>query len=390
MRVLLVNKFARVTGGADLHCLWLAEALRERGHEVRFVSTADARNVDHEGVFVSPTVTHATRDRLPLRSRPAVAANAMWNREAAAATRQMLSTWRPHVVHAHKLYPQLSVAPVVEAARAGVPVVQTLHDFELVSAGALDARGRWRDGDEPRATFRALNMATHPVRRLVHVRQVASFVAVSRFVARIYGRHGIDASVFPNFAARPTGVDAAGLEARSGIAFVGRLTVDKGIRDVLELASALPDEPVTIVGAGTLEEEVRSRASTLPNVTLTGFVPPARVSHIVAGARLVVLPSLCHEAAGLVAVEAMSAGTPVVAYASGGLAEYIADAGCGLVVPRDPVSLVAACAQLLADTDEWSKMSARGLESASTTHSRERYAARIEDLYASLQHSHDA
>jgi glycosyltransferase involved in cell wall biosynthesis len=388
MRVLLVNKFARVTGGADLHCLWLAEALRDRGHEVRFLSTADERNLDHEGVFVSPTVTHATRDGIPLRSRPAIAAKAMWNREAADATRRILATWRPDIVHAHKLYPQLSVAPVVEAARAGVPVVQTLHDFELVSAGALDARGRWRDGDEPRASFRLLNMATHPVRRLVHVRHVASFVAVSRFVARIYGRHGIDASVFPNFAAQPTGAEVLDLEARSGITFVGRLTFDKGIRDVIALASALPDVPVTIVGTGTLEEEVRSRVSTLPNVTLTGFVSPAEVTHIVEAARLVVLPSLCHEAAGLVAVEAMSAGTPVVAYASGGLAEYVADAGSGLVVPRDPSSLTAACAQLLADADAWSKMSARGLEAAKTTHSRERYVARLEDLYASVQHRH--
>ena len=387
MRVLLVNKFARVTGGADLHCLWLAAALRDRGHDVRFLSTAAEGNLDHEGVFVSPTVTHATRDTMPSRSRPAVAANAIWNREAAAATRRLLAEWRPDVVHAHKLYPQLSVAPVVEAARARVPVVQTLHDFELVSAGALDARGRWRDGDEPRASYRLVNTATLPVRRHVHVRRVTAFVAVSRFVARIYGRHGIEASVLPNFVAPTAGAAVLALQARSGIAFVGRLTADKGVRDVLSLATALAEVPVTIVGTGTLEDEVRSSAATLPNVTMTGFVSPAEVALIVARARLVVLPSLCHEAAGLVAVEAMAAGTPVVAYASGGLAEYVADAGSGIVVPRDPVSLAAACARLLADAGAWSEMSARGLEAARTTHSRERYVTRIESLYSSLQPS---
>jgi glycosyltransferase involved in cell wall biosynthesis len=387
VRVLLVNKYARVTGGADLHCLWLADALRDRGHEVQLLSTAHDDNVERQGAFVRPSVTHLSRDGLPLRSQPAVLGRALWNRGVAETARRLLADWRPEVVHAHKLYPQLSVAPIVEAARATVPIVQTLHDFELVSAGALDARGRWRDDDEPRLSYRVLNTATLPLRRHVHVRRVSVFVAVSRFVARIYGRHGVESTVLPNFVpASPTPPEPCAL--RSGIAFVGRLTADKGIHDVLSLAAALPDVPVTIVGTGALEHEVRAAAARLPNVILTGFVPPAEVSRIVAHARLVVLPSLCHEAAGLVAVEAMSAGTPVVAYSSGGLAEYVGDAGCGLVVPRDPVTLATACSRLLADEPAWAVMSQHGLEAARTTHSRERYVSRLLEVYESLPRRH--
>jgi glycosyltransferase involved in cell wall biosynthesis len=384
MRVLLINKFVHVTGGADLHCLWLAEALRERGHDVRFLSTWDEGNLDRHGVFIPATVTHANRDGIPLRARPGIAASALWNPAAADATRRLIATWRPDVVHAHKLYPQLSVAPVVEAARAGVPVVQTLHDFELVSAAPLDARGGWRDRDDLRASYRLLNSATHPVRRRVHVRRVTSFVAVSRFVAAVYARHAIAATVLPNFVPPRLGESKLDTSQRSGIAFVGRLTADKGIFDVLALAAALPDVPVTIVGTGTLEAEVRSRAVMLPNLTLTGFVAHPEAARIVAGSQLVVLPSRCHEAAGLVAVEAMGAGTPVVAYASGGLAEYVSDAGAGLVVPRDPVSLATACERLLGDESSRAAMSARGIDAAQTTHGRERYVDRIEQLYSSL------
>jgi glycosyltransferase involved in cell wall biosynthesis len=384
MRVLLVNKFTRVTGGADLHCLWLAEELRGRGHEVRFVSTADERNLDTEGVFIPPTVTHATRDGMPLRSRPAVVANAIWNRRAAEATKQIVAHWRPAIVHAHKLYPQLSVAPVVEASRLGVPVVQTLHDFELVSAGALDARGGWRDEDDTRASYRLVNSATHPVRRLVHVRRVSAFVAVSRFVADVYRHHGIEATPFPNFVVRQESTPRR-FEERAGITFVGRLTEDKGILDVLSLVGALPDVPFTVVGTGLLEQEVRVRAATLPNLTLTGFVEPREVIRIVARARLLVLPSRCHEAGSLAAVEAMSNGTPVVAYASGGLSEYVADAGAGLVVPRDAVTLATNCRRLLGDQTAWEKMSANGLEAARTTHSPDRYLDNLEQLYESLR-----
>ena len=383
MKVLLVNKFARVTGGADLHCLWLATALRERGHEVQLLSTTHAENIETEGFFVRPSVMHSNREDLALRSRPGVLARALWNREAASAARRVLADWRPDVVHSHKLYPQLSVAPVVEASRAGVPVVQTLHDFELVSAGALDARGRWLDEEESRLSYRALNTATLPLRRHVHARRVSAFVAVSRFVARIYRRHGIESNVLPNFV---PGTDAPPepLEGRNGIAFVGRLTADKGIHDILALAGALPDVPVTVVGTGTLEHEVRSAAARLPNLVATGFVPPSEVSRIVAHAQLVALPSLCHEAAGLVAVEAMAAGTPVVAYASGGLAEYVGDAGCGLVVPRDPVTLATACRRLLDDPPAWSVMSKNGLEAARTTHASDRYVSRLVKTYETV------
>jgi glycosyltransferase involved in cell wall biosynthesis len=382
VRVLLVNKFARITGGADVHCLWLADALRERGHEVQLLSTSSEENIEREGAFVRPSVTHSSRGDVPIRSQPGVVGRALWNREVATASRRLLADWRPDVVHAHKLYPQLSVAPIVEAARAGVPIVQTLHDFELVSAGALDARGGWRDADEPRMSYRALNTATMPLRRHVHVRRVTAFVAVSRFVARVYRQHGIEATVLPNFVPSSS-TPPEPFVSRSGIAFVGRLTAEKGIRDVLLLAAALPDVPVTIVGTGALEHEARSVAARLPNIVLTGFVPPSEVSRIVSHARLVVLPSLCHEAAGLVALEAMVAGTPVVAYSSGGLAEYVGDAGCGLVVPRDPVTLATACGRLLADEPAWSVMSQQGLGAARTTHSSDRYVTRLLEVYES-------
>jgi hypothetical protein len=57
---------------------------------------------------------------------------AIWNREAAAAMRSLIRTRKPDLVHVHKLYPQLSVAPLIVAGRAGIPVVQMLNDYELI------------------------------------------------------------------------------------------------------------------------------------------------------------------------------------------------------------------------------------------------------------------
>jgi hypothetical protein len=77
MRVVLVNKYAHLTGGADQHCLGLAEALVRRGHEVMFMSTRDERNVVDNGVFVRCSVTHSSRENLPMSAQAAVLRDAL-------------------------------------------------------------------------------------------------------------------------------------------------------------------------------------------------------------------------------------------------------------------------------------------------------------------------
>ena len=148
MRIAIVNKYLHVTGGADRHCRGLAEILEERGHEVVFLTTEGTDAPDRAAVTIPTSVTHDSRAALSMAEQARAAARSLWNPDAAAAMRRLIAEYRPDVVHAHKLYPQLSVAPLVEAARARIPIVQTLHDFELIAASALDARGGWRDLDE--------------------------------------------------------------------------------------------------------------------------------------------------------------------------------------------------------------------------------------------------
>ena len=244
--------------------------------------------------------------------------------------RRLVETYRPDVVHLHKLYPQLSAAPVVVAARRGVPLVQTLHDYELISANWTDVRGGWLDRTETRLAYRSLNTGLFPFRRAVHTRSVDAFISVSRLVAQVHEAHGIRSEVIPNFVrAHDSGAPPPSFAGRSGVVYVGRLTEEKGVRDVLELARCLPDVRVSIAGSGPLLGEVRQRAAELDNLSALGFTDREDVTALVAGARLAVVPSLWQEPGALAPLEAMSLGTPVIAYANGGLAEYVADTGGG-------------------------------------------------------------
>jgi glycosyltransferase involved in cell wall biosynthesis len=385
MKIVIVNKFAHVTGGADQHCLGLAEALQKRGHEIRLLSTRDERNADYDGEFVRPSVNHRSREALALPEQAMVFGKALWNRDAANGMTRLLETYRPDVVHAHKLYPQLSVAPLVVAARAGVPVVQTLHDFEMISASPLDARGGWWDPDETHARFKLLNAATRPVHRYVHAPRVTQFVAVSRFVARVHARYGIDSVVVPNFVVPHDGGDLSdvpGFAERQGIVFLGRLRPEKGAMDLVELAKLLPEITVTVVGSGDLEDTLRSHATVIPNLQMAGYVSDPDLREVLRHTRVVVIPSHCHEGGPLVPLEAMSNGTPVVAYARGGLGEYVTDAGGGRVVPTDVEALAAAAAELHEDRSTWETLSRDGLAAIASEHSVDAYVTKLEEIYA--------
>jgi len=396
MRVVIVNKFLSHTGGADRHCIGLGRELTRRGHDVAYLGARDDQGgADHvlpdDAVhLVDATVTHATRDAMSLARRGGAAANAFWNRAAARATERLIESFDPTLVHVHKLHPQLSPAPAVVAAARGVPVVQTLHDFELISASPTDSRGGWWDRDETRFSYRLLNAVALPYRRRRLTAHVSEFVSISRFVARVYEGHGLRSTVIPSF----VDVDDAegaplAFEERSGVLFIGRLRPEKGVSDVIDVAGAVPEIPFTIAGDGDLWPAVSAAADRLENLTATGFVRNEEIlNEMVRRARLVVIPWRCEEGASLVCLEALARGTPVVAYASGGLAENVVDSGGGRLVPIDADSLARVVRDAYGDRESWREMSARGHAAFLERHAPGVYAARLEEVYERAAEKH--
>jgi glycosyltransferase involved in cell wall biosynthesis len=389
MRVVLVNKFLSNSGGADRHCVGLGRALARHGHQVAYVAARDDRfpgggEVSGDDVhYVDATVSHASRDALPVAGRVRAASSAFWNAGAARAMERVIDSFRPDVVHLHKIHPQLSPAPAVVAAKRGLPVVQTFHDFDLISASPTDSRGGFWDRDETRFSYRLLNAATLPYRRRALTARVTEFVSISRFVARVYEHHGIQSTVIPSFV-DVDGVEQAPLpfDDRSGVLFVGRLRPEKGVRDVIHVAGALPQIPFTIAGGGDLRPLVDSAAETLDNLTAAGFIADEQeLGEMVRRARLVVIPSRCQEGANLVCLESMARGTPVVAYASGGLAENVVEGGGGRIVPMDPELLAQVVRDTYDEREAWSEMSDRGYAAFQQRHSSDVYVRHIEQVY---------
>jgi glycosyltransferase involved in cell wall biosynthesis len=142
--------------------------------------------------------------------------------------------------------------------------------------------------------------------------------------------------------------------------FIGQFEERKGVRDLLDAFAGLTNlgAELRLVGNGTLEGEIRSRAASIPGVSIAGYVPQDRLPGELARARCLVLPSITipggKEPWGLVVNEAMHAGLPVVATESLGAAAggLVRDGRNGYVVPeRDPDRLAGALRRLLSDAE---------------------------------------
>jgi glycosyltransferase involved in cell wall biosynthesis len=386
MKVVLVNKYATVTGGADRHAIDLAGLLTAHGHGVRFLSSLPPEGFPFGGEYINAPVTHATREAIGRGRAIKVAATLMWNQEAATAMKRLIEKERPDVVHIHKAYPQLSVAPAVIASARGVPIVQTAHDYEFISASAENDAGGKLDRSSPRLADRTVNTASFALRRRFHVPRVTSWIVASSFVQQAHARNGIEAQVLPLFV-RLDGRSRAGFDDRSGIVFLGRLVVNKGVGDVVEVARRRPEVTVTIAGSGELEQDVRHHAAGLPNLEFAGNLDSVRLRRLLAKARVTLIPSRWAEPAGIVALEAMAEGTPVVAYSCGGLADYVASSGGGILVDEGNVNRLAdAAVRLHSDRELWMQLSTKGEAGVRRRHDPAGYVRRLEAIYSDASH----
>jgi len=202
-------------------------------------------------------------------------------------------------------------------------------------------------------------------------------LAPSRFTAERYrewmDRHGADASMqllSPYTMPIPDGTPRVDLPERYFL-WVGRLTVAKGIRELIDRFSARPDYPLVVVGDGELSGELRARCP--DNVRIVGRVPRQQLGPYYRRATALVVSSLCAETFGMTASEALSCGTPVLTSACGGTEDIVGDE-VGFIY-RTVDELLAALDELWSCPQERDRLAGLAKERYRARYSPSRYLA---------------
>jgi hypothetical protein len=133
MRVLLINKFHYLKGGAERAYFDTAHILAENGHSVAFFAMEHPDNFETpwSRFFVSGVDYHDAAAGLWSKLRAAL--RILWNSEAATKLDALIGEFKPEVAHLHNTYHQLSPSILWTLRKHGVRIVMTLHDYKLIS-----------------------------------------------------------------------------------------------------------------------------------------------------------------------------------------------------------------------------------------------------------------
>ncbi len=375
--ILMVHNAYQQRGGEDSVVDAEIQLLRSYGHKV--------------------TEYRRSNDELNRMSRSTAALQTFWSPVTAHKVAELIAIESIDLVHCHNTFPLISPAVYWAAARARVPVVQTLHNFRLICPQALMLRngvpcedcvghvpwrgvmhGCYRDSIFQTGVLAAM-VASHRVLGTWR-KKVARYIALNEFCRQKFIEGGLPADrimVKPNFV--DAGPASLNFE-RSGALYVGRLSQEKGIRTLADAMRILHGRvALTVVGTGPQAELLTG----LPGVTLLGALPSDQVLALMRAAQMLVLPSIWYENFPRTLVEAFGCGLPVLASRLGALAHLVEDGLNGaLFEPGNSHALASAIGSLVTDPARWAQMGLAARRSYELTLTPAANYARIIEIYS--------
>jgi glycosyltransferase involved in cell wall biosynthesis len=391
MRIAMVSEHASplaVVGGVDaggqnLHVAELATALARRGHEVVVHTRQDAASPSGR-VELAPGVTV---DHVPVGPPEPVPKDELLSYMAAFGE-YLADAWAaapPDVVHAH--FWMSGLAALTGTRARAVPVVQTFHALGSVKQrhqGDRDTSpaGRVRlEGAIARAVAKVIATCSEEVFELVRLGVQRRRVTVIPC--------GVDLEQFTDRGPVAPRTD------RPRIVSVGRLVERKGFDVLIRALAAVPRAELLVAGgppaAGLAADPeacrllaVAERSGVSDRVHLLGAVGRADMPALMRSADIVACAPW-YEPFGMVPVEAMACGIPVVATAVGGLTDTVIDGVTGMLVPpRRPDRMAAALRNLLADRSLQLSFRSAALDRARSRYAWDRIAAETQRVYTEV------
>lgn len=374
-------------GGYELMWSAVVRELRTRGHDVRVLTTEfqAGGQTENDPQWVRRELDWYWRNhRFP---RFSLAATVRLERHNRRVLERQLAEMRPEVV-AWFAMGGMSLSLIERVRRAAIPAIGFVHDNWMLYGPQVD---RWQG-----LTQRAPPLA--PLERVVAVPLKVDLSGAARwlFVSDHCRRRALEE--YPNLA--DTGVVHSGVDLtlftpvaqqgwRNQLLYVGRIDPRKGVETAIRALAELPHTHLTIVGDGD-PEYIRRLDELALELGVRSRITRRRahrdeLREVYGKADVVIFPVHWQEPWGLVPLEAMAVGRPVVASGRGGSSEYLRD-GSNCVIygpPDDHLALAEAVSRLRGDEGLRGRLRAKGFETAAR-HGEQDFTRKAADLITGI------
>ena len=361
MKILFVNKFLYPRGGAETYFLKIGEELARRGHEVEYFGMYDEKNTVGNSLHLATTNMdfHAAGPEKLLYPFRIV-----YSREAKRKLKEVIAAFGPDIVHFNNINFQLTPSVICAGAECGVPMVQTVHDVQMLCPNhmmmeyhskklcedCMGKKSKWPcvkkrciHGSLPKSLIGAVEGTLYecsPVYDKIH-----RFICPSAF-----------------------------LEEKL-------LNVPRFRGKTVMLHNFL--SKVSDAGGGPLEDLCKN--CTLPNVKYVGFKTGKELEELVAGALFTLHLSIWYENCPLALLESQSLGTPVLCNRIGGIPELVEEGKTGILNDTfTPEAYAETIAALYADKALLAEMAQNCLHKRESMMTLERYCDKLLALYTEV------
>lgn len=399
MKILQINKFYYLRGGAERYFFELSRLLETHGHKVIHFSMADENN-DYSlyNKFFAKKVTF---DKISLKNTLKI----FYNFDAARKLKKLIKEEKPDIAHIHNIYHHISPAVINILHKNKIPMVMTLHDYKLACPNytLFDGVKKCRECEGGKyyrcffkkclkksriKSFLAMSEAYIHNTFLNSYGKVNLFIAPSRFAKDICVASGINKDkikVLNNFLPEEyLRLPEKKSKTSNYFLYFGRLSYEKGLNILIKAAAKFPDDYFKIIGSGLELKnlEQKKKMLSLKNLEILGPRYGGELLDFIKNAKAVILPSVCPDNMPYSLLEAMALGTPVIASRIGGIPEIVEDNINGLLFnPGDSDDLAEKIRSLeKMDLDKIgmaAKMAARKLTA-------EKHYAEIMEIYGKL------
>ena len=402
MKILFCNKYNYPFSGTEVYLFELMELLRSHGHEVALFSMEDARgeSTPYDRYFV-PHIDFKGKASITRKARNG--AHAIYSISARRRLGAMIRDFQPDIAHIRNIYHHLSPSILWELKSQGVPVLYHLNDFKLLCP-SYNFVSRGEACEACRAgTFRHMMQAQcYPgwadrlalvseayIHRLLRTyrRCVDLFVAPSQFVRNKFVEHGWDGSRFEVLAHFQRVHDPKPIPQNGPILYVGRLSAEKGVGDLLRAMQKVPHLRLEIAGDGPERTALENLAASLKlhNVGFVGKVSAEERDQLISESQFTVLPSHAYETLGKTILESYALGRAVVASDAGSRREFVQHGQTGLLYGTGRVDELAKAIRWMAESpDRAAFMGENGLELVRRNHEPEQHYQRMIGIYERL------